>query len=74
MQKLLILETYECDLNTKVVGWTNETGRIITLFNIPISQPVYQTPMHAINDGWRLLSPPVAKYTDTNYWQWWFEK
>lgn len=37
----------------------------------------YQTPLHALGDGWRLMSPPVLipDYAlGKPAYQWWFEK
>jgi len=68
MQKILILETYRRELNSVAfASWQDNQ-------QLPTIPPIYQTPMHAINDGWRLLSPPFFKYTDSSQLEWWFEK
>ena len=33
---------------------------------------IYPTVLHALSDGWKLLSPPV-KYSDSEY-EWWLTK
>lgn len=80
-QKILILTTSYPSLRSDVDSWTGEDGNVIDLskpigLSPCLSNAVYQTPLHAIADGWRLLVPPV-KYTrgvDLPWYEWWLEK
>jgi len=81
-QKILNLVTLDQSLRSKVDSWDAEDGELIDLnkeigLSRSLSVPYYQTPMHAIGDGWRLIAPPVfiKNYiNDINAYEWWFEK
>ncbi len=81
-QKIITLTTLRNSLRCEVDGMSSEDGDLIRLDKeIGLSgsphYPFYQTPMHAIGDGWRLMAPPVfikdyAK--DIDAWEWWLER
>ena len=80
-QKLLRMITLDRSLRSKVDSWDHEDGNMIDLqkeigLSGSPSGPCYQTVMHAIGDGWRLMAPPVfikdyAKNIDG--WEWWLQ-
>jgi hypothetical protein len=89
-QQILIIETRGQTLRSKADGWTGEDGHEIQA-NRPIGDSrslrephTYETPMHAIGAGWRLMAPPEA-YIDheideqrgvveVEKAEWWFER
>jgi hypothetical protein len=84
-QKILVMSTKRSDPRSEAIGWSAEDGDVIVPgrpigespgFRGPYS---YDTPMHAIRDGWRLLAPP--KEYQQEYlsgaraeWEWWLTK
>lgn len=76
-QKILHISTMGNDLRSSVDGISAEDGELIKMdkeigFSKDMWVPFYKTVMHAIGDGWRLMSPPIK--IDTNYYDWWLEK
>ncbi len=80
-QKILTMCTLEPELRCNADGWSCDDGDLVNLTK-PIGLTgspyftCYETPLHAIGDGWRLLGPPVqiAYLGELKAWQWWFEK
>lgn len=90
MQKILTMQTNSSSLRSSCDGWSAEDGDVIrTDREIGLSPDYhgfhcFKTPMHAIADGWKLLSPPVMEsdaeldyygaVTKYAVYQWWFVK
>jgi hypothetical protein len=79
-QKILTLLTSNQDIRSRVEGWGGEDSSLLVLGK-PIgltpgaSYPLYETVLHAMHDGWRLMGPPVpGKFGSTDIWDWWLEK
>ena len=78
-QKILRMATLDQSLRASVDSWDGEDGELIKEIGLSSSPrfPFYQTPMHAIGDGWRLIAPPVlikGYCNNIDAYEWWFEK
>ena len=86
MQSILKLDTRNLGMRAEVVGWSVESGFEVgfaatnnktTIDKVPtwkIKRPqltYYQTPLHALGDGWKLLAPPIKV---GNICEWFFTK
>lgn len=88
MQKVLIMWTEGKGMfRDKAVGWSCEDGDSLYRSNIDSNSwkheeigripgvdlnYVYQAPLFALSDGWKLLAPPQKD--SQNQWEWWFTK
>lgn len=85
----LILETSESTMRATVHGWDCEDtravieGKPIGLSGHGEHPPEYETPLHALADGWELIAPPVVRKTTTRcgghvetktFHEWWLRK
>lgn len=68
MQKVLIVNTLECNLRSKIIGWSVEdsdlfvAGKEIGFTTRPHIQ-LPNTVLEALSMGWKLLSSPTKKET-----------
>jgi hypothetical protein len=79
VQKILHFMTKTSSLRSSADGWSAEDGDVINVDKVIGLSPgykgfcCYETPMHAIADGWKLLAPPSnLEYSD--FYEWWFVK
>ena len=77
MQKVLTMWTLEKSLRSSATSWTAEDPGLLQPGYIGMTPAMkefygYETPFHALADGWKLLVPPSA--CDTVEWEWWFVK
>jgi len=84
-QQVLIMVTEREDLRCGATGWTAEDPNLLKPgpigntpgFRGPYS---YETPMHALAAGWKLLAPPTSFSAPrmgrphATEWQWWFTR
>jgi hypothetical protein len=71
MQKVLTMTTNEGHLRSAAEGWSAEDADPVRPGHIgntpgfpgPYS---YETPLHALGDGWRLLAPPQSFWLTIN--------
>lgn len=74
MQKVLILVTGRRNLRDTVIAAVAEDGSLVFL-TTPVTDikaldvPDYQTPLHALGDGWKLLGPPLSN--EKGITEWW---
>lgn len=76
IQQVLTMATTSDSLRSDANGWTCEDPRLLVhgkpigCTHCPKFPYTYDTPFHAMNDGWHLLGPPVR--VDDFVWSWWF--
>lgn len=87
MQKVLVVMTNGGDLRSDIEGWDAEDADLVKgqprwkVLNMRV--PSYESVLHALADGWRLLAPP-SKIKDMTidgaivavheYHEWWLVK
>ena len=76
VQQVLIVETEKCGLRSNAVAWGAEDPSLY-VHNKPVGLTpaakfphTYPTPLAALADGWRLLSPPTE--IAGGGFEWWF--
>lgn len=78
MQKILIIVTDYNDLRSPTIGWDREDGDLVAkgLCKNLDQEPriIYDTPLRAIGEGWKLLAPPTPHPQKECTWRWWFTK
>ena len=76
MQKILVLTTRGEHLRSAVVGQLAEDADGVRPGPVELAPawdaPRYETPLHALGDGWALLAPPVRR--DGGALEWWLTK
>jgi hypothetical protein len=80
VEQVLVMHTYGRGMRSEAFGWTAEDPR-----NVRRDKPVgyslswdhrregaytYDTPLHALAAGWRMLAPP-EQFDGDNH-EWWF--
>lgn len=81
LQKILTIMTTRPDLRATAEAWGAEDSALVKRDkDIGLTpgyhgQCIYKTVLHAMNDGWKLIGPPIpSMYGDTPIWDWWLEK
>ena len=81
MQKILTMMTNSSNLRSSADGWSAEDGDLVKMDKDIGLSPGYvgfycfQTPMHSIASGWKLLAPPtlMKQYINNiDFYEWWF--
>ena len=86
-QVLVMVTSGSSDMRGQAVGWTAEDPNMLkpgAIGNTPgfPSPYSYETPMHAMADGWNMLAPPCEKIVQEvigwspgrTEWTWWFTR
>ena len=79
MQKVLVIVTSRSDIRAAAAGWSCDDGDMVQPGPIgrtpaPRFAYLYETPLHAIGAGWRLLAPPVPPKDpgdEHDGYEWW---
>lgn len=81
-QQVLICSTKDNCVRSECVGWTaNDSGKVKQNVHIGLTPGFgrfysYETVLHAMGDGWKLLAPPTSYVVETDNgpikeWEWW---